>query len=109
MRHSGQRRQTIGVETLVARQICDGDAEQIVEGPRNMVHFEDTGELGDRLLEGLNVAAHVTLQLHGGKDRERLTKNRGVDIGAVTSDDSTLFQVSLPALTTRWRKADDLS
>ena len=28
------------------------------------------GELCDGFLEGLNVAAHVTLQLHGGKDSE---------------------------------------
>jgi hypothetical protein len=60
----------IGVENLVARQICNGDAEEIVEGPRNVMHLEDTGELGDSFLEGLNVAAHVTLQLHGRKDRE---------------------------------------
>jgi hypothetical protein len=60
----------IGVENLVARQICNGDAEEIVEGPRNVMHLEDTGELSDRFLESLNVAAHVTLQLHGGEDRE---------------------------------------
>jgi hypothetical protein len=71
-----------------------------------MVHLEDTGELCDGLLEGLNAAAHVTLQLHGGKDREGLTENGGVDVGAVASNDSTLFQVPLPALTTRWRQAD---
>ena len=70
MRHPWQRRQMIGVENLVARQICNGDAEEIVEGPRNVMHLEDTGELSDRFLESLNVAAHVTLQLHGGEDRE---------------------------------------
>ncbi len=72
------------------------------------MHLEDSGELCDGLLEGLNVAAHVTLQLHGGKDRERLTENRRVDVGAIAPNDSTLLQVSLPALTTRWRQADDL-
>ena len=70
MRDPWQRRQTIGMENLVTRQICNGDAEQIVEGSRNVVHLEDSGKLGDGLLEGLNVAAHVTLQLHGGEDRE---------------------------------------
>jgi hypothetical protein len=108
VRHSRQGRQTIGVENFIARQIRNSDAEQIVEGPRNVMHFEDAGELCDGFLEGLNVAAHVTLQLHGGKDRERLTENRRVDVGAVAPNDSTLFQVSLPALTTRWRQADDL-
>jgi hypothetical protein len=36
------------------------------------------------------------------------TEDRRVDVGAVAPNDSTLFQVSLPALTTRWRQADDL-
>jgi hypothetical protein len=93
----------MSVENLVARQICDGDAEQIVEGARNMMHLEHPGELCDGFLEGLNVAAYVTLQLHGGKDRERLTEDRRVDVGAIPPNDSTLFQVALSALTTRWR------
>ena len=32
--------------------------------------LEHPGELCDGFLEGLNVAAHVTLLLHGGKDCE---------------------------------------
>jgi hypothetical protein len=108
VRHSRQGRQTIGVENFIARQIRNGDAEQIVEGPRNVMHFEDAGELCDGFLEGLNVAANMTLQLHGGKDREGLTENRRVDIGAIASNDSALFQVSLTALATRRREADDL-
>ena len=58
------------MENLVACQICNGDAEQIIERPRDVVHLQDTGEPCDGFLEGLNVAAHVTLQLHGSKDRE---------------------------------------
>jgi hypothetical protein len=50
----------------------------------------------------------VTLQLHGRKDREGLTENLRVNVGAVALDDSRLFQGSLPALTARWRQADDL-
>ena len=70
VRHAGQRCQAIGMESLVARQIRDRDPEQIVEGARNMVHLKYAGELCDGFLEGLDVAAHVTLQLHSGKDSE---------------------------------------
>ena len=70
MGHPRQRRQTIGVENLVAREIRDRDPQEIVEGPSDVTHLKDTGELCDGFLEGLNIAAHVTLQLHGGKDRE---------------------------------------
>jgi hypothetical protein len=108
VRHSRQGRQTIGVKGFIARQICNGHAEQIVERSRDVMHFEDAGELCGGFLEGLNVAANMTLQLHGGKDREGLTEKCRVDISAIASNDSPLFQVSLTALTTRWRQADDL-
>ena len=58
------------MESLVARQIRDCDPEQIVERAGNVVDLNYAGELNDGFLEGLNVAAHVTLQLHGGKDSE---------------------------------------
>ena len=96
MRDAGERREAIGVEGLVARQIRDCDPEQIVEGSGNVVHLEYAGEPCDGFLERLNVAAHVTLQLHCGKDSERLPQDRRVDIGAVASNNATLLQVSLP-------------
>ena len=58
------------MEGLVARQIRDCNPEQIVEGTGNVVNLKYAGELCNGFLEGLNIAAHVTLQLHGGKYSE---------------------------------------
>jgi len=58
------------MEVLVAREIRYRHPKQIVKGARNMVHLQYLGELCNRFLEALNIAPHVTLQLHSGKHSE---------------------------------------
>jgi hypothetical protein len=95
VRHPRQRCQAIGMEDLVTREV------RHVESACDMVRLQHFWEQDDGLLEGLNLAALVTLQPHCREHRERLR--------AIAANDSALFKFALSALTTRWRQAYRLS